>query len=105
MEALVTKRREELQDGRAATLGGEDLAFRQVIKAVLQRKVSNEENKKEISQLAQMYTGGRSVAARRHGLIPDCPLFSFGSFCPGRVRQGDSKNHSACSGRSKCFMG
>ena len=32
MEALVTKRREELQDGRASTPGGEDLDFQQVIK-------------------------------------------------------------------------
>ena len=85
MEALVTKRREELQDGRAATLGGEDLAFRQVIRGVLQKKAFNEERKKELSFVAQKYSVGMSMAAKRHGLTPDCMAVLFGSCCPGRV--------------------
>ena len=62
--ALATKRREELQDPQ--------MAFQQVIKGVLQKKVFNEEHRKEISQLAQKYTVGMSMAAKRHGLKPDC---------------------------------
>ena len=71
MEALVTKRREELQDGRASTPGGEDLAFPQVIKGVLQEKAFNEERRKELL-LAQKYSMGMSMAAKRHGFTQDC---------------------------------
>ena len=67
----MTKRRKELQDGRASTPGGEDLAFQQVIEGVLQKKAFNEERRKELPLLAQKYSVGMSMAAKRHGLTPD----------------------------------
>ena len=76
VEALATKRREELQDPQ--------MAFQQVIKGVLQKKVFNEEHRKEISQLAQKYTVGMSMAAKRHGLKPDCL-----DACSDRFVQGE----------------
>ena len=56
--------------------GVEDLAFQQVIKGVSQKKAFNEEGRKELSLLAQKYSMGMSMAAKRHGLTPDC----FASF-------------------------
>ena len=72
MEASLTKRREDLQDGRASTPGGEDLAFQHIIKGVLQKKAFNEERRNELSLLAQKCSVGMSMAAMQYRLTPDC---------------------------------
>ena len=83
--AFLAVPEEELQDGCASTPGGKDTAFQQVIKSVLQKKVFNEEHRKRMSQFAQKYTAGMSMAAKRHGLTPDCLAVLLVSFCPWRV--------------------
>lgn len=50
----------------------------------MQKKLFNEEHSKEISLLAQKYTVGMSMAAKRHGLKPDCL-----DACSDRFVQGE----------------
>ena len=64
---LATKRvkeREELQ-------GSHD-AFQQAAKSVLQKKVFNEDHRRDQAKLAQTYSTGMSCAARHHQLTQDC---------------------------------
>ena len=105
MEASVTKRREELQDGRASTPGGEDLVFQQVIKGSLQKKAFNEERSKELSLLAQKYSVGMSTAAKQHGLTPDCMAAVSDCFVQGEFdKEIDRTTQPAVAG-SICFLG
>ena len=64
---LATKRvkeREELQ-------GSHD-AFQQAAKSVLQKKVFNEDHRRDQAKLTQTYSAGMSCAERHHQLTRDC---------------------------------
>ena len=104
MEALVTKRREDLQDGRALKPCGEDLAFQQVIKGVLQKKAFHDERRKELSLLAQKYCVGLSMAANRHGLTPNCMAVVSDLFVQGEFdKEIERTTQPAVLG--PCFVG